>query len=336
MRRSQRNRTSSPAPESGFTLVELMIGMTIGLLLILSLTTLLVNNSRATTELDRSSRQIENGRYAMELLSDEISLAGYFGEIIARGADWTLPDACATSLADMGLQNAPLQLPVPLEGHEGTASDPPPACAADHREDTATLTLHRFATETTDVDAVSAGTSYVQTSRCKLDLPSTKLIHSDDEADFTLRNVSCDEVLPVRQYLSRVYYVANCSDCGNDLIPTLKRVDIVDGSTVVTPLAEGIEEVQFEYGFDTDDDGIPDNFLTAPDGVAGSASNRWSNVLSVRIWLVSRTTEQTRGWTDTKTYDLGPFGTRGPYNDGFKRRVYSMSVRLNNPAGWRE
>src|SRR5688572_21466361 len=95
--------------QQGFSLVELMIGMTIGLLLVMALTTLLVNNSRATTELDRSGRQIENGRYAMDLLRGEISLAGYFGEIITRGATWSVPDPCRTSIASLGFQSSPLQ-----------------------------------------------------------------------------------------------------------------------------------------------------------------------------------------------------------------------------------
>jgi type IV pilus assembly protein PilW len=322
--------------QRGFTLVELMVGMTIGVLLVMALTTLLVNNSRATTELDRSSRQIENGRYAMDLLGGEISLAGYFGEIAAAGATWSQPDPCATTIANLGFQSSPLQLPVPLQGHAGTVADPAPGCVQQHRSDTAALTLHRVSTEPTDPAAVTGSDAYLQTSRCRLDLATTAFVLDRDSAAFNLRDITCTAALPVRQYLSRVYYVADCSDCGRDQIPTLKRVDITGGVAVVTPIAEGVEEIQFEYGFDTDADGVSDNFRTALDGIVGSPANSWANVISVRVWLMSRTNEESRGYTDTKTYDLGAFGTRGPFGDGFKRRVYSMVVRLNNPSGWRE
>jgi type IV pilus assembly protein PilW len=112
-------------------------------------------------------------------------------------------------------------------------------------------------------------------------------------------------------------------------------MELIGAALQETALAEGIEELQFEYGFDTNGDGIPDEFRIALNGVAGTPQNDWSNVMAVRIWVLSRSTEPTRGYTDAKTYDLGAHGTRGPYADQFKRRVYTTLVRLNNPAGWR-
>jgi type IV pilus assembly protein PilW len=155
-------------------------------------------------------------------------------------------------------------------------------------------------------------------------------------AELSLRNQSCTAINPVRRYLARTYFVATCSDCGRDEIPTLKRLELRDGALVATPVAEGIEEVQFDYGFDLDGDGRPDDFRTDLDGIAGSPANDWTNVMAVRLYVLSRTTEPTIGWSDPKVYDLGAHGTRGPFADAFKRRAYTAVVRLNNPAGWRE
>jgi type IV pilus assembly protein PilW len=41
------------------------------------------------------------------------------------------------------------------------------------------------------------------------------------------------------------------------------------------------------------------------------------------------------GYTDGKTYSLGTT-TLGPFNDNFKRHVFSSTVRLNNISGRRE
>ena len=47
-------------------------------------------------------------------------------------------------------------------------------------------------------------------------------------------------------------------------MPTLKRVELVAGQLTTTALAEGIEMLRLEYGFDVDGDGSPDTYLTRP------------------------------------------------------------------------
>ena len=319
----------------GFTLIELMIGMVLSLFIAAALGVLVSNMSRANTELDRSSRQIENGRYAIEVLSEEIKLAGFYGDVRQAGAVMSQPAACATNLAGLGWSSSPITIPMPLQGFAGTTDVP--GCVTSHRNATALLALRRLSTERTLPAAMTSGDPHLQTSQCSADPFMPPLILSVDAGDFILKNLACDTINPVRRYLSRIYYIAPCSDCARgDAIPTLKRLELDGGAMQETALAQGIEDLQFEYGFDTNGDGAPDQFLTALDGVAGSAANDWSNVMAVRIWLLSRSTDPTNGYTDTKTYSLGAHGTRGPYNDAFKRRVYTTLVKLNNPAGWRE
>ena len=60
----------------GFTLIELMVALTVSLILLLGLTAVFVGNSRSFSENERSSRRIENGRYALALMSDGIRHAG--------------------------------------------------------------------------------------------------------------------------------------------------------------------------------------------------------------------------------------------------------------------
>lgn len=67
--------------QGGFSLVELMVASVIGLLIAAALTAIFVANSRSRTEIDQSHMQIENGRYALELLSEEIRLAGFYANL---------------------------------------------------------------------------------------------------------------------------------------------------------------------------------------------------------------------------------------------------------------
>ena len=59
----------------GFSLIELMVAIAIGLILVAGLAMLFANSSQTGNEIDKSIRQIENGRYAAELLSEDISVA---------------------------------------------------------------------------------------------------------------------------------------------------------------------------------------------------------------------------------------------------------------------
>jgi prepilin-type N-terminal cleavage/methylation domain-containing protein len=68
----------------GFTLIELMVGLVLGILVCFAVVTLFVNNSRARREIDQASQQIENGRYALDLLRDDLHLAGYYGDLVPQ------------------------------------------------------------------------------------------------------------------------------------------------------------------------------------------------------------------------------------------------------------
>ena len=65
------------ADQSGLTIIELMISMTIGLLLILIATGLLLSSRAAYVAQDQHIQVQETGRYAMEILSRAIRQAGY-------------------------------------------------------------------------------------------------------------------------------------------------------------------------------------------------------------------------------------------------------------------
>ena len=71
----------------GFSLIELMLAMTIGLLILAGLTTVFVNSSQSYGELRKTAEQIENGRYAIEYIAQDLRHAGFYGEFAA------LPDA---------------------------------------------------------------------------------------------------------------------------------------------------------------------------------------------------------------------------------------------------
>jgi type IV pilus assembly protein PilW len=83
-------------------------------------------------------------------------------------------------------------------------------------------------------------------------------------------------------------------------------------------------------------DGIPDGDFVRCDTATPCGTDELANVTAVRIYVLARSREPTQGYTDTKRYSLGAGTTLGPYGDGFKRHVYTTTVRLPNISGRRE
>ncbi len=311
--------------------MELMIAITIGLILMAGMTTLIVKQSETRSELEKSSRQIENGRYAVELLWNDIEHAGFYSDYAPpKTVTYTAPDPCV--LDNTGWTPATLQVPVGLYGYPGTTGDPTPSgCLLNYLANTAVLVVRRTSSETIDASAAVPGTTYMQVSRCNQDtLPFVM-----GTGGFTLRQKDCLTLSPLRKYIVRIYYVSTCSECGTgaDTVPTLKMAEFVDGVTTTRPLVEGIENMQFDYGIDTTGDGAPDSYTTSP------AGTEWKDVMAVRINILARNIEKTSSYRDTKSYRLSAVpgvATVPATNDSFKRHAYNQLVRVINPSSRRE
>src|SRR5438270_9891810 len=82
----------------GFSLIELMIAMTIGLLLLGGMTLVFVNSSEANRELQKTAQEIENGCYAIDVVSQDLRHAGFYGHLsVLPAAPAVVPDPCEIS-----------------------------------------------------------------------------------------------------------------------------------------------------------------------------------------------------------------------------------------------
>lgn len=320
--------------QRGFSLIELMVSIALGLIILTALFMIFVGNLRTRGEIEKSSQQIESGRYAIQLLTEDLRMAGFFAEfdpsLMASPA--ALPDMCATAVDDL---KSSFMLHV--QGYNNGAVTP--SCIDDLKAGTDIIAVRRSSTCPANTAACEkiAGAPHFQSSLCsspsELENP-TYLDHhfklSTDTNDLTLTKRNCTTKADYYRYLTHVYYVANNNEVG-DGIPTLKRAELgKDGGFTVVPLVEGIENLQVEYGLDIPTvDGAPDSYTAAPASVAD-----WRSVVSVKIGLLARNTEKTKGYTDSKSYTLLSNAATS-YADGYKRHAFQSTVRLNNPAGRR-
>lgn len=81
-------------------------------------------------------------------------------------------------------------------------------------------------------------------------------------------------------------------------------------------------------------DGSPDSYVSCTTAVPCD-QDQLANVAAVKLYVLARAEAATPGYTDSKVYNLGSTAL-GPFNDGFKRHVFSTTVRLNNVSGRRE
>jgi len=329
--------TTHPTPrrQRGVTLVELMVGLTLGLVVTASMLMLFANASTHGQDVARAGMQIENGRYVSELLREDVRLAGFYGETSVAAALYSQPDPC--SVAPVGWGGTPLTLPTAVQGY--TPADAL-ACLDHRRAGTDAIVVRRVGITAIDPATIVAGNTqyYVQYSFCALDVATPRLIFSKNRADFTLRNRACTGVNVARPYVSRIYYVADCNDCtgAGDGVPTLKRVELVGTQLTTTPLAEGIDTLRVEYGFDIDGDGSPDTYRTTLGALGPTAA--WSNVVSLKLHFVTRSLDKAIGsnLATAQEFDLGGTEVITTVADGYTRRAYSSAIRLINPSSVRE
>ena len=281
--------TRTRSSQAGLSLIELMISITIGLLLLAGLATLFSNSSNSQKEMRRGAQQIENGRYAMDVLQQDLQLAGYLGHFRNLAAPAALPDPCLLTTANLTtLAN------LPVLGYSApsltTTPGVPANClallpTANLQPGSDVLVIVRADTNVVPIGTTTtAGTMYVQTNPVTLDVQNGGGTTScTSKADGTGGSITrrcttppagdiCSAICPagspvgyIRQLHVDIYFVAPCSvpsggttcaatDDGGQPIPTLKRLELTSSGGAATfqtiALAEGVEFMKLGWGID--------------------------------------------------------------------------------------
>jgi len=375
--------------QAGFSLVELMIAITIGLLLLAGLSGIFISSSDSNRELQRSAQQLENGRYAIQVMSQGLQHAGYYGQFSnALTVPAALPDPCTIPTLLTAVTYLNDSAPFTIQGYDSPPT--PPALisgclsAANHVPGTDILVIRRANTTALAVGGTAMNNEvYIQanSTEAAVQLGAGAAITNATQANgvtaatIKKRDNTAGEI---RKYHVHIYFIAPCStgsgalipagvgperacQAGDAFLPTLKRLElrVPDGGGALAmqlvSLAEGIENFQVEYGIDDSPavvnpdtnqigDGVANCYKTNPAGggidglgcTAGAAVGSWVNVVAVKINLLARNTEATRGYTDAKQYNLGLGNNAVAPGGEFKRHAYTSLVRLVNISGRRE
>ncbi len=76
--------TTTRPREAGFSLVELMVGLTLGLLLIAGAISIYLATRQSYTEVEQVAALTENARFAEQIVGESLRHMGFLGEVTAN------------------------------------------------------------------------------------------------------------------------------------------------------------------------------------------------------------------------------------------------------------
>ncbi len=311
----------------GFSIIELMIAMMLGLFLSAALIGVFFSGKRSYTEHEESAHMQENARFALRYISRELTMSSFMAGMLSADTDTIAPTAVAT---DCGASNWATDIALGIEivdnwqsGNVDTTSGSTLTCVSDLVTSSDVLTIKRTADQPTaegGVGSADDGQMYVRIE----DYGSTaNFEYVADGGSFSDLAGQVD----YWKYYAKAIYVRNYSNSSDDGIPTLCVAQLTENSMSTECLAEGVEAMQVEFGIDTDVDGNIDYFTTSP------SSTEMELAISAQIYLLMRSVGTSQGYTNNTRYALGNTAINGgaAFADGYQRRVFSTTVKLRNP-----
>lgn len=305
--RQQRTRQH----HAGFSLVELMIGMVLGMFIVGAILGLFVASKRTYNDTERLAQLTESGRYGLAVLSDELRSADFWGNAI-QSADVRLASNLDVIATDCSGDAAGYTLTSPITAvaaTAGTVFD----CITDANLNSDVLITKHAASTTTVLASLDANKTY---------LLSNAIVGVLFDGADTTPSVANGGDVPNGQaweYLATAFYVGN-----NGSTPTLFRKQLTGNTwSAAQEVATGVETLHVEFGEDTNSDGTADRYLDA-------ASANWQHVVTAKIYLLVRTDEQDKAYVDGRTYTLGSQTITPASSDHYHRSVYQTTVNLRN------
>jgi len=321
--RSQALRGPNSITTKGFSLVEIMVALVIGLVLIGGALQVYVN-SRATYAVNESTARLqETARYAMSVLEPDIRMAGYWGLVhdasfIANKGGQT---AASPLLVGLCGYNYIVDLSSPVEGANNTyqLGQPPiggPCAPFNPRVSSDTLTVRHASL----VGTLGANRYRLCTSR------------SGGNQMFDPNPPACPQPSLLSDLVVNGYYVSNDSNPNSTSVgapvsavpgigvPSLRRKNLQGNPVqfVDQEVIDGVEDLQVQFGVDpsippfgappTPPGGEPPKqlqcglarFYINPGNMPAAVTG--AQIVSVRVWILVRADAPEPGFIDNRVY----------------------------------
>lgn len=326
---------------SGFSLIEMMIAMTIGLMVIGALTAVIISAGGTGKANDRNSELQTNGRYALDTLKRDIQLAGYYG-LTGRGVIGQVIDIGANDCYAFFASNLSQRVWGSNDGVNTFAAKCIPAASYAGSDMLVLRYVSLESAPSVDTQATAgfntAGMLYFRSAF------GVSALYQAPASPYPSLTATPQNDHRVEVH---IYYV-NPNSVGADGIPSLHRVVFdATGAMVDELVVSGVQNMQVQYG--VSDAAGTTQYLDAQNVNAGVAAatdsitpvvdstgrvlsppNPWGKVNALRIWLLMRNSTPDKDvYTDTNTYTLGD-QTLAAAKDRYRRQLFSSTIQLRN------
>ena len=347
---------------AGFSLVELMISLTLGLLLIAAVGALFYSNKQNFNQNNLIGELQDNARFAMDALARDLQMAGFLGGMLDVTQLETDSDSLdvLTAAADCGPgadgaggwafdRNAIEFIDDATAAQAAAAYACLGGANAGVVPRTDVLSVRRVSGQATaqinalgDANNLTANAFYLRTNNT-----AGTLFFSGADAE----NASADAApsqppFSFWEYYSRIYFVRPYAEDPGDGVPTLVRAFLTQDPTPrveIERLAEGVEDMQIAFGIDTTGDGIANQYLSNP------SQAQITQAVTARMQLLVRSVQGDFSYQNDKTYNLFGKDDDGDGDvdetsvnpaegdgyapdDNFYRRIVQTTVILRNPS----
>lgn len=330
--------------QQGFSLVEVFVALAIGLVILSGVLSVFIGMRTTTAETSSYGELQENGRFAISVLTDDISKQDFWGDYTGVFDISTISHtlvAPGNDCAGAGVNNASFPVAV---GHFRTIwgdivdSSNPMGCFNDAKIGSDVIQVKRVLAGDL-IQRAADGSAILDVEGNQIPIASADagnyhlVTNANDGILFGSGAVPAVENGRVWQYQHHVYYVREEAQ-GSNTVPVLMQGQLTTRMSFA-PIIDGIEMIHFMYGYDADTDpdtagyGVVDAYIPASDMTEALWNDAGgTKIIAIKIFVLARNIAEDNKYTNNNTYQLGDLTVT--FNDNYRRLLFSSTVTLYN------
>jgi type IV pilus assembly protein PilW len=307
----------------GLSLIELMVALVIGLLLIGGAVTVYLQSRNTYRTNDVASRMQEVARYALDVISPDVRLAGFWG--LTNRPDSFTNGAGAVG-GDCGA-NFSVNVALPIEGRDAEATGGGgydlacPRAAGINKVTWADVLIVRRGTS--DPTALENGRVQIQTNR------EVAALFSDGARP---AGFGAGDLSETHNLMVGAYYVGEGPTVNGLRQFALRRQTLVGGGAGPKiqddEIIAGVQDMQVQFGLDVNGDGTVERYVNPQDAIPAGA-----RIATVQLWLLVVAEEREVGFQDDHVYTYANASQAAAvFHDNRRRVLVSKTIQVRNAA----